>query len=86
MTIDPLEEKRQKAQRYATEPERFRLEGIHLRMTSEHGVREITFQEGRWSCTCPFYADHYTCSHIMAAQQILMNQHLRPASDTDEAF
>jgi hypothetical protein len=86
MTLDRLEEKRQKAQRYAAEPERFTVQSLHLRMQSEHGVREIAFHEGRWSCTCPFYVDHQTCSHIMAAQQILMNQHLRPASGTDEAF
>jgi nucleoside-triphosphatase len=73
---DPLEEKRRKAIRYAAEPDRFRLEGLHLRMRSEHGERDIRYDDGRWTCTCPFYQSHGTCSHIMAAQHLLGGMHV----------
>lgn len=78
MTDAELDAKRRKAARYARQPERFSLEGISLRMQSEHGERLIRLAAGRWECTCPFYHERGVCSHIMAAQALL--QALLPAS------
>lgn len=71
MTDPAIQAKRQKAERYAQQPERFTLDALTLIMQSEHGERTITLDHGTWRCTCPFYAERGTCSHIMAAQLLL---------------
>jgi len=63
--------KQKKAAKYATEPDRFELSCIRVRMTSEHGVRDIELVHGSWKCTCDFFPEHGTCSHIMALESIL---------------
>jgi len=65
--------KRQKAERYAKEPLRFRLDSLAVTMQSEHDDRLITFGNGTWSCSCDFFAAHRTCSHLMAID-ILLSQ------------
>lgn len=84
MTDPELEAKRQKARRYATQPERFALEHVILRMRSEHGERRISYADGRWTCTCPFYHERGICSHIMAAQT-MFSALLKSGSDADNA-
>jgi len=66
-----LQKKREKAQKYATEPERFQLLEIKLRMKSTHDIRQVELISGKWSCTCEFFRERNTCSHIMAVQEIL---------------
>ncbi|MER7365076.1 SWIM zinc finger family protein [Nonomuraea wenchangensis] len=66
--------KRSKAARYASEQDRFRLHSIRATMQSEHDERHIGFEDGSWSCTCTFFADHKTCSHVMALALILKEQ------------
>jgi hypothetical protein len=76
--------KRKKAQRYANEPERFELSCIRATMTSEHGTRKVEFSEGKWQCTCEFYAENGTCSHTMALEILLRdyaNLKIAPAVD-----
>lgn len=70
-TDTALQEKMDKARIYVTQRERFTLNELRLTMTSEHGLRQITFREGVWACTCDFYQQRGTCSHIMAAQELL---------------
>jgi hypothetical protein len=65
-----LREKRKKADEYAAQPVRFQLEEITLRMRSSHGIRRIKYSDSKWSCTCQFFQDTMTCSHIMAAQKL----------------
>lgn len=68
---DPeIEKKREKAKRYITELERFQLLEIKLKMNSTHDIRHIGFINGSWNCTCEFFRERKTCSHIMAAQEI----------------
>ncbi|MGW4412611.1 SWIM zinc finger family protein [Nonomuraea sp. NPDC004702] len=40
-------------------------------MESRHGKRLIEFSaESRWECTCDFFGERNTCSHIMAAETV----------------
>jgi hypothetical protein len=71
-----LEKKRQKAARYAAEPERFVISGIKLEMQSEHGTRSILYVGGKWHCNCDFFKEREICSHTMAAEQLPMLQDL----------
>lgn len=70
-TREAIEVKRRKAERYATEADRFRLESLSAAMESEHGDRLITFSHGKWSCSCEFFLSHETCSHVMALDILL---------------
>lgn len=71
MSDAELQQKQEKSREYVQQPERFALEGLHLRMHSEHGIRNIRYEDGQWKCTCPFYEKRGICSHIMAAQALL---------------
>jgi hypothetical protein len=73
---DALAKKRQKAARYAAEPERFVVRGIKLEMQSEHGIRSILYVGGKWRCDCDFFKEWQACSHTMAAEQLPMLQNL----------
>lgn len=66
-----MDRKRQKAERYIKEPWRFRARSLTLEMESRHGKRLIEFSaESRWECTCDFFGERNTCSHIMAAETV----------------
>jgi hypothetical protein len=71
MDNNDIEDKRAKALRYATEPERFSLISLSVVMNSHHGIRQIQFADGSWRCVCEFYLEHSTCSHILAVQEML---------------
>lgn len=68
---DTLTEKRRKAERYSTESNRFCIDSLSVTMRSEHGNRAVAFDKGKWSCTCDFFAEHRTCSHVMALEIVL---------------
>ncbi len=51
---------------YARQPERFHYEGGRIILNSTHGIRTITENCYGYHCTCDYYHDNGTCSHIMA--------------------
>lgn len=73
MTNNELDKKRAKAKIYATEPERFTVENLTIQMESTHDIRFIRFDSGKWTCTCDFFKEQNTCSHLMAIQELLKN-------------
>jgi len=66
-----LQKKRQKAEEYAEQPELFNLVSVKLRMNSTHGIRLISYEKGKWECSCEFFQKRGACSHTIAAQEIL---------------
>ena len=66
-----MEQKQAKAEQYAGEPERFTINALVVDMQSEHGIRSIAYLNGIWYCTCDFFKENGTCSHIMALGKIL---------------
>jgi hypothetical protein len=66
-----LQKKRQKAEEYAAQPERFNLISIKLKMNSTHAIRLISYDAGKWECTCDFFSKRGICSHTIAVQDIL---------------
>lgn len=63
----------EKARRYAEEPDRARIQAIHLTFRGEHDSYEVRLVEGRWTCTCHSFRALQlgTCSHIMAIERLL---------------
>ncbi len=72
----------EKAKRYAQEPGRVRFQKFAVAFRGSHDLHRVTFDEGRWQCTCHFFSLYGVCSHTMAMQRILGE--MLP-SDTDEA-
>lgn len=68
---EKLLRKEEKSKRYLNELERFNLDNLGVTINSEHGVRNVKYEEGEFSCTCEFYKDYGTCSHIMAVEQLV---------------
>ena len=63
----------EKAKYYAQEPERVTLSGFTAIFHGENDDHKIGYSNGKWHCTCYFFSQWRTCSHVMALQQILDN-------------
>ena len=71
LSDEALQAKQAKAEKYASEPERVTPLSLEFEMESTHGNRLITYDDGKWSCSCDFFLKHETCSHVMAVGRIL---------------
>ena len=63
----------EKAKRYAQERERVTFSELSVKFRGEHDEYNVSFKNGKWSCSCPFFASWGLCSHTMALQRILDN-------------
>ena len=61
----------EKAHRYAGERDRITVRDCSVDFRGEHGTYTTGFKENDWHCTCNFFKDWETCSHVMAMQKIL---------------
>lgn len=61
----------QKAHQYAEEPERIEIAEFSASFRGDHDLHRVTYRDGHWHCSCEFYAQWETCSHIMATQRVL---------------
>ena len=61
----------EKAKRYTQEPERITFSGFTAVFRGENDSHKIGYSNGKWHCTCHFFSQWQTCSHVMALQQIL---------------
>jgi len=61
----------EKAKRYAQEPGRINFSGLTAVFHGENDDHKLSYANGKWHCTCHFFSQWETCSHIMALQQIL---------------
>lgn len=71
----------EKAKRYAQEPERVRFHKFEVTFRGSHDMHRVGYDQGKWQCTCHFFALYGVCSHTMAMQRILGE--MLP-SDTEE--
>ncbi|GBD11171.1 hypothetical protein HRbin23_00823 [bacterium HR23] len=61
----------EKARLYAQERNRVTFQRFTVTFRGEHNTYTVTYDAGRWDCTCPFFRRHQTCSHSMALEHIL---------------
>lgn len=61
----------EKARRYAQERDRITFTGLNVTFRGENDIHNVAFADGRWSCTCDFFARWGTCSHTMALERVL---------------
>ena len=68
-----------KAQRYAQEPERIKIDNLKARFSGGNNDHTITLDNDHWTCDCSFFRMWQTCAHVMAFQRIF-NPMLSPAA------
>jgi len=62
----------EKAKRYAQEPDRVTLSEFSADFRGEHDSYTVTYKNNKWRCTCQFFSQWETCSHIMALQRLFV--------------
>lgn len=70
----------EKARRYAEERDRIAFTSFTVRFRGEHGHHQVSFNDGRWQCTCAFFSERGVCSHTMALERVLAGMLLSPPS------
>jgi hypothetical protein len=63
----------EKAKRYAQEPDRVTLLDFTAKFRGGNDSHTVNYAQGKWHCSCHFFSQWGTCSHIMALQQMLEN-------------
>ncbi len=61
----------EKAKLYAQEKERITFSEFSVTFRGENDNYDTGYQDGRWHCSCNFFANWGLCSHSMALQKIL---------------
>jgi hypothetical protein len=61
----------EKAKRYAEEPQRAQFQKFEVNFRGSHDVYHVSFDQGRWQCSCHFFSNYDVCSHTMAMQRML---------------
>ena len=60
----------EKAKRYAEEPERITLSDFTAAFQGENNRHKISYDAGKWHCSCSFFSKAGACSHTMALQRL----------------
>ena len=63
----------EKAKRYAQEKERITFSELSVKFHGENDDYNIGYKDGKWHCSCSFFASWGLCSHTMALERILGN-------------
>ena len=61
----------EKARRYSTEKNRILFLDFTSSFRGEHGDYNVSYKQGNWNCSCAFFSQWGTCSHVMTLQRIL---------------
>jgi len=60
--------KREKAKRYAEEPNRFLFNKLDVTFHGDNNNHHVTFDSGVFSCDCEFFMTHGRCAHTMSLE------------------
>jgi len=61
----------QKARVYAEEPQRVTFKSFEVSFQGNHDTYRVTYNDGKWSCGCAYFAKHGICSHTMTMERLL---------------
>ena len=64
----------EKARRYAKEPGRVTLVNLTASFHGENADHRVSYTDGQWLCTCDFFGQWETCSHVMALQEMYRSE------------
>ena len=63
----------EKAKRYAQETDRITFSGLSVTFRGNNDSHSTAYSDGKWRCTCDFFASWGLCCHTMALEKILGN-------------
>ncbi len=63
--------KREKAKRYAEQPERFHFNQFDLTFHGDNNSHQVRYEDGKFQCDCEFFLTHQRCGHTMALEILL---------------
>jgi hypothetical protein len=61
----------EKAKRYAQEKERVTFSELSVKFRGDNDDYVTSYKDGKWHCSCNFFASWGLCSHTMALERIL---------------
>jgi hypothetical protein len=61
----------EKAMRYAQERDRIAFTQFTVTIAGDHSQHAVSYNEGRWTCDCDFFAMRGVCSHTMTMERVL---------------
>ncbi len=64
--------KAEKAKDYAVQPDRVKFTRYDAEFRGDNGDHTISYEAGRWVCSCEFFAGLGTCSLTMAMQMMFV--------------
>lgn len=67
--LSQLLKKIEKAKRYISEPERFKIGDSKIELKSEHSTRNLVLENKKWKCDCDFFKQYKICSHVIATKE-----------------
>ncbi len=63
----------EKARRYASEAnQRVSFDQFRATVQGDNNTYTVSFDKGRWSCGCHYFASHGLCSHTMTMERVLI--------------
>lgn len=66
-----LVRKIEKAKDYAAQRDRITFTQCKAQFRGNNGNHTITYEAGKWHCSCEYFAGRGTCSHTMAMEMVL---------------
>jgi hypothetical protein len=60
----------EKAKKYASQPDRFRIQSLTVTFEGDNNPHTISLIDGVWKCDCDFFQTRGLCSHTMALEKI----------------
>ncbi len=63
----------EKAKRYAQETDRITFSELSITFRGNNDSHSTGYKDGKWRCTCDFFASWGLCCHTMALEKILGN-------------
>jgi len=72
----------EKAKRYAQETDRVSFAELAVEFRGDNDTYKTGYKDGKWHCSCHFFANYGICSHSMAMQRILGNMLPKEAQTT----
>jgi hypothetical protein len=61
----------EKANRYAQETDRIMFNELAVKFRGDNDNYNTGYKDGKWHCSCHFFATWGLCSHTMALQKVL---------------
>ncbi len=61
----------EKAKRYAEEKDRVKFAELTVTFRGDNDDYVLTYKQGKWNCSCHYFASAGLCSHTMALQRMI---------------